>query len=209
MTGPDTDTAVILLAAGRSERFGSDKLTADFRGHPLWEWAAIAAEGAGFTHRFIVTAPDNPFPLRKGWESVPNAHATQGMGTSIAAGAKAASRFERLLVILADMPFVDPSHLLLLARADGPVFTDYGDKRRGCPAAFPRSAFAALQALHGDEGARHLELGGATSIAPRDPAILIDLDTVQDLQRHRDISPPAGDRQSRSSPTCTCRTMQG
>ena len=87
MVSPDADTALILLAAGRSRRFGSDKLVAAFRGAPLWSWAARAAEEAGFAQRYLVVGPHSAISPRPGWQVVLNSRADEGMGASIAAAA--------------------------------------------------------------------------------------------------------------------------
>lgn len=187
MTAPDADIAVVLLAAGSSTRFAGDKLTADFRGLPLWQWAAVSAEEAGFTNRFIVVSQDSLLATRFGWTRVINTHAGNGMGSSIAAGVVAANRYSRILIMLADMPFVSPAHLLRLAQAQGTVFTEYPERRRGCPAAFPRSTFAQLGALSGDEGARHLLIDGTRTISPPDPSHSADLDTRTDFARFSDL----------------------
>ncbi|MEE3154475.1 MAG: NTP transferase domain-containing protein, partial [Pseudomonadota bacterium] len=96
MVNPDADTALILLAAGRSRRFGSDKLVAAFRGAPLWSWAARAAEQAGFAHRYLVVGPHSAISPRPGWQVVLNSRADEGMGASIAAGVAQARRHSRL-----------------------------------------------------------------------------------------------------------------
>lgn len=188
MKAPDRETGVVLLAAGRSERFGDHKLTALFRTRPLWEWSALAAEKAGFGNRTLVVAPGSPLAGRKGWRTVVNPDAAQGMGTSIAAGARASDHCSRLVVMLADMPLVPPAHLRALASARGTVFTGYGSARRGCPAAFPRSEFARLAGLDGDSGARSLDIAGASVLHPEDEAWLADIDTPDDLVRLHDES---------------------
>ena len=86
----DPEVGFILLAAGRGKRFGRDKLTQDFRGQPLWSWGARAAEEAGFAQRYIVSGPHSAIPARSGWHTVTNDNAAEGMGTSIAAGVRAA-----------------------------------------------------------------------------------------------------------------------
>ena len=66
----DPSIALILLAAGRSERFGSDKLTVLFRGRPLWEWAAAAAESAGFESLYLVIGEHSRVTAREKWRPV-------------------------------------------------------------------------------------------------------------------------------------------
>ena len=180
MVSPDADTALILLAAGRSRRFGSDKLVAAFRGAPLWSWAARAAEEAGFAHRYLVVGPHSAISPRPGWQVVLNSRADEGMGTSIAAGVAQARRHTRLVMTLADMPLVEPAHLSLLASGEGPVFTQHDDGRPGAPAGFPRSAYPRLAKLAANEGAGSLEWHDADVIAPGS-ASLQDIDRQEDL----------------------------
>lgn len=60
MLSPELKTGVVLLAAGQGRRFGGGKLTAQFRGRPLWEWAAETAENANFSARVLVVGPKSP-----------------------------------------------------------------------------------------------------------------------------------------------------
>ena len=175
--------ALILLAAGRSARFGGHKLTASFRGRQLWEWAAIAAEEAGFANRLIVVGPQSPPMSRPGWTAILNDRAAEGIGLSIAAGVAAAKSAARVVIALADMPLVTAGHLRTLAIGQGTVFTEQEDGRAGCPAGFDSDIFPNLSRLDGDRGAGSLRLPGATTIAPSDRAILADVDTRGELAR--------------------------
>ncbi|WP_162199480.1 nucleotidyltransferase family protein [Aurantiacibacter marinus] len=179
----DSNTGIILLAAGRGRRFGRDKLQEVYGDQPLWIWAAKAAEDAGFTRRYIVRAAHSPAQLRDGWQEVINPDAHQGMGTSIAAGVKAARTCSRLVLALADMPLVEPSHLARLALGSGTIFTSYGDAKTGSPAAFPASVFSELRSLAGEAGAKTLALANVTVIEPRYHASLGDVDTAEDLAK--------------------------
>lgn len=174
-------TAVVLLAAGRGVRFGGGKLTVDFRGRPLWEWAAEAAEAIDFAERIFVVAPGSALRARSGWLQIENPDAATGMGSSIAAGVTAISACEQVVIMLADMPFVTPIHLERLLCASGAAFSSYEGGRPGCPAVFPRSTFAQLKGLTGEQGARSLELGEISLISPSDGRELADIDTVRDL----------------------------
>ena len=183
MPSPEPKTGVVLLAAGRAKRFGGDKLTADFRGHPLWEWAARIADNIDFDERVLVIGPNSPIKGRAGWMPIENAVAEQGMGTSIAAGVRALSDCDRVVVMLADMPLVSHPHIGRLFAAQGVAFTRYGDGTAGCPAIFPRSVFPLLQSLTGDRGARSLHLADAELIEPDCDRELADVDTACDLER--------------------------
>ena len=177
-----SDIAFVLLAAGSSKRFGSDKLLADFRGKPLWHWAAEAAENAGFENLFLVCNPDSTLTPREGWRRVVNHDARRGIGTSIAKGMNSCRHCTSAVVALADMPFVTPEHLQALIEPECIAFTEYGSKGVGCPDAFPQSAFSKLRRLDGDRGASALKWKDAVALAPQKALLASDIDTVEQLE---------------------------
>ena len=182
MTPREPGIAFVLLAAGRSVRFGSDKLTASYEGRPLWEWAAAAAEDAGFQSRLIVVGRHSRIAAPDGWRTILNHRSEQGMGTSIAAAVSELDGFSRVVIALADMPLVTTAHLRELAARSGAVFTRQNDGTAGSPAAFPHSDFEALRGLTGDKGARSLNLPDVTVLSVKAEGMLFDVDTVADLQ---------------------------
>jgi molybdenum cofactor cytidylyltransferase len=177
----DPAIALILLAAGRSERFGSDKLTASFRGRPLWEWAAQSAENAGFESLYLVIGEHSGITPRDRWQPVLNHDAERGLGTSIAAGVTAAAHHQRVVIALADMPLMEPAHLRLLGQETGTIFTRQPDGNPGSPAAFGHEHFARLRTLDEDRGARSLSLPKALVIEPSTCGMLVDIDTPSDI----------------------------
>ena len=183
MRHPDKATAVVLLAAGRGERFGGAKLQASFRGRPLWEWAAMTAETFAFRERIVVIAPGGAIGSRDGWTRTENSNAVEGMGSSIAAGVSLVSKSERVLILLGDMPLVSPDLLERLMATQGVAFSRYEHGTPGCPAIFPRATFGKLKGLSGERGARSLDLGQVSLVSPADKMELADIDTAHDLQR--------------------------
>lgn len=175
---------VALLAAGSSRRFGGGKLGADLEGRPLIRWAADAVRETGFQTRVLVIAGSaaSDFGLgREGWTVVVNPDAEAGIAGSIRTAAAAANGCERLVLGLADMPFVPAEHYRSLALATGVAFTRYSGSKNGVPAAFDRHAVERLSSLEGDKGANALDWPGATSINPPTTDALLDIDTAQDL----------------------------
>ena len=176
------DVGLILLAAGQSSRFRGRKLDAELGGRAVIDWAIEAAEAAGFSRKFIVVREDEKSRQKnQGWQQVVNPDAVQGISTSIKAGVAAAKECKQVVIILADMPRVTANHLVRLADYGGVVFTHYADGRRGCPAAFPHSAFPTLLTLQGDRGAASLDFADASAITPDKVGMLVDIDTRSDL----------------------------
>jgi CTP:molybdopterin cytidylyltransferase MocA len=187
----DSGTAFALLAAGSARRSGGAKLAVDLGSKPLLRWAAEAAVKAGFqTRLLIVPSPPAPdFGLgREGWTILVNPEAETGMASSIRAAALAADSHDRLVLGLADMPFVTAGHYRTLAKGKGVLFTRYPSGRVGVPAAFDRQGMARLQSLSGDRGATSLAWPAAAAIVPSSFDELFDVDTAEDLARARSIA---------------------
>lgn len=178
---------IAMLAAGKATRFGGGKLARTLADKPLWQWAANTAVAAGFVQRVCIIR-DGWAPAREmqtqGWSVVVNPEAEAGIASSIKLACTAAATCRRLVIALADMPFVTNYHLRALAHSEGVVFTRYASGHIGVPAAFPQDAFRRLAMLEGDRGAASLNWGpGLTTLTPASPDTLIDIDTPEDLVR--------------------------
>lgn len=182
--------AAILLAAGRSSRFGAeDKLLAPLDGMPVALHAARAIATLGPARR-IAICPDADGALAdmlagEGFDIVANPDAERGLSESLRLGIAAAQAGTELaaLLCLADMPFVRAGHLAaLLARFDpdeAPVVASGRDGVPMPPALFARSRFAELAEARGDSGGRAL-LASAV-IFPAPAGRLDDIDRPGDL----------------------------
>ena len=173
--------AGILLAAGRSTRFGpQDKLSAPLNGRPLLLHAADAMRNACLDMRFVVRGADAAEV--EGFEVI-HVPADAAMSQSLAAGIAAArqSGATAALVTLADMPFVEADHLAaLIAACDGPsALIASLDERPLPPALFGSDWFEKLEHGAGDAGARALIAGGKLIRAAA--GSLRDIDTPDDL----------------------------
>ena len=182
---------ILVLAAGRSERFGGDKLLTDFRSEPLLRHALRAASEAcpggvvlvtGHRARQVAQAADG-FADR----CVLNEDFELGMGTSIARGVAACrGEADAILVHLADQPLVTGTHLrTLIERWSGApdeiVASQYAG-RLGPPAMFGSAVFDDLCALRGDRGARDLLGSSDYRVYAVDcAAAALDIDTPADL----------------------------
>lgn len=190
-------TTGILLAAGSSTRFGSNKLL-----HLLPDGTPIAIAAARNLKAAIPTSlavvhPDNlelvDLFATEGLTVVACRTATQGMGASLACGVRASSHATGWIVALADMPFIQPSTLMEISRQieqGAPLAAPVYLGQRGHPVGFGHEFFEELASLSGDQGARAIvraHASRATLLPSADPGILADIDSTDDIARHRDL----------------------
>ncbi len=153
----DDGLLVAVLAAGAGRRFGGGKLDADCAGRPLGAWALAAAERAGLQPGIIVTPPQVPAFAQAAhrWTCVTNPDPGRGLGSSLAIAANhaASSGAGRLLVLLADMPLLEPSMLRELAGGETLAAARHRGGRPGVPAVFAAAHLPLLQSLDGARGA--------------------------------------------------------
>lgn len=174
---------IAILAAGSARRFGDDKLAADCAGKPLGQWALDAALAIGAPTVWI-GGESKPAWVAPPCEFIPNPDAASGLASSLRVAARCANeaRTASLLVMLADMPLVDPPLLRELIAAGPLAACAYPDGRTGVPALFPAAYFPRLAGLTGDHGAGALlrDAPGLRLIHPTEGA-LADVDTLADL----------------------------
>jgi|KBSMisStaDraftv2_1062788.scaffolds.fasta_scaffold392523_1 molybdenum cofactor cytidylyltransferase len=188
----------ILLAAGRGSRFGSDKLVAALRS-PDHAMQAGTPLGVAAARNLVAALPDSIAVVRPGnvvlsrllgatgVRVVECSSADDGMGASLACGARAAADAEGWVVALADMPWIDPATIARVAdalRAGASIAAPALRGQRGHPVGFARRHHAALAALTGDVGARGIlqrNAAGLTIVDVDDPGILGDVDRPADL----------------------------
>ncbi|MGD8546910.1 MAG: nucleotidyltransferase family protein [Thiohalophilus sp.] len=181
----------VLLAAGKSSRFGSNKLL-----QPMNDQVAMVVQTARklkevLPESLAVVGPDDHQTAKllqsEGLQIVINPHPEYGMGSSLAMAIRASHDETGWLITLGDMPWLEKQTIRMVANElRNPrdiVAPLYGD-RRGHPVGFGRAYVRDLLALQGDSGARaiiqanskHLKL-----INVQDPGVLRDVDYPQDL----------------------------
>lgn len=183
--------AGLLLAAGRSTRFGSDKLLHRLPDGRSLLQASLAPLSAAADRTLVLVRP-GPSPLHahlvaEGIPYLEVPEADLGMGTTLAFGIRATAQAEGWLVGLADMPCLDPATAVRIAHAlrrGALLAAPMHMGRRGHPVGFAVCWQAELAALHGDQGARALLQKAAAQIEAvevHDPGCLLDIDTPADL----------------------------
>lgn len=194
--------AAILLAAGASRRFGSDKLlhpltlrgvTLPLAAHSLLPWlekfghvTVVVRPGAETFCSAIETALGASKSARINW--VECADAAQGMAHSLVCGVRANLDAAGWLIGLADMPAVPVAAIAGVRdalSAGAALAAPLRDDRRGHPVGFAARYRDELLALHGDNGARRLlkrDISGLVEINIDDAGIFADIDIPDDLK---------------------------
>lgn len=181
----------ILLAAGSSRRFGSDK-----RLRPLPEGTPMALASArrlaAACSRTIVVIRPNDTALasllaEEGLETVVCNEAEQGMGHSLSTGIAASADAAGWLVALADMPYIRPGSYLAVLEAlnCGASMARPGvSGQMGHPVGFDARHARQLLALTGDQGGRSVleaDPAGLVVCPVEDPGVLQDVDRAAQL----------------------------
>lgn len=182
--------AGLLLAAGKSSRFGADKLTAKLDGKAVVRWSAETVINLDDVYVVIPPGADavTQALARLDVTFVVNLARAEGMASSLRAGVGALpDEVEAVVVALGDQPLAsaEVTSALCARWREGDVDAVaplYGDGR-GHPVLFGRACFAALGALRGDVGARSVldALGDRLSLVTVEGDAPLDVDTPEVL----------------------------
>ncbi len=178
----------VVLAAGKGERFGGNKLTASLGGRTLIR-RALETLPASLENRVVVTRYEEVSAAAEeyGIPSVFNGHPERGLSWSVRLGTERWKDCDGILFLVADQPLLRRESVERLLEA----FAEHPDRivalssrgRRGNPCLFPRVFFPELMALEGDRGGsqvirRHPERVLLVEAAPEE---LTDVDTRDTL----------------------------
>lgn len=147
-------TAAVILAAGRSTRFGSPKQLADVGGRTMLERVVDVARGAGLDP-VIVVVPRGLGPPNDVM-TVINHDPSAGLSRSLRLGIAAVPiDADGAVILLGDQPTVAPTLVrALVERASGsrPVVATRAGGLTGPPVLLRREAFPLVGGATGDEG---------------------------------------------------------
>jgi len=181
----------ILLAAGQSRRFGSNKLL-----HPVCDnmpmllvtaqkLVSVLPQSIAVINHELVSHTSKLEQL--GMHVVVNKQAQRGMGSSIAAGVRANQNAKSWLIALADMPYIKIETIKQLAdrlEHGADIVAPVYQQQRGHPVGFNYKYKNDLIALNDDVGARHILSKYKNSlelIDTSDAGVLIDVDKTSDV----------------------------
>lgn len=181
----------ILLAAGQSQRFGSNKLL-----YPVIDNTPMLLISA---RTLTSVLPDTVAVISQqlqpcadqleqlGMRVVLNTNAQQGIGSSIACGVRASQFATAWLIALADMPYIRAATIQQLAdrlQASADIVAPVFENQRGHPVGFGQRYQDELMALNDDVGARDIiasHLSQLELVPTDDGGVLRDIDHLSNL----------------------------
>lgn len=199
MPALDTPLLAIVLAAGASRRFGSDKRFALTPAGISLIQATVSALAGHVDATYIAIRSDDV--IDDSWPGSSSAaaihyvrapRAAEGMGCSLADAVRQLPQGCDVLVALADMPFIQNEtvgrlvHHFHHSKKTAPiVFPQWaGSMSRGHPVIFHHDYRGELEALQGDKGASGILLAHEDALDPlevQDRGVLVDIDQPADL----------------------------
>ena len=152
---------MLLLAAGRGRRFGSDKRRYPIDGIPMLEKTTALYRDVFDDVRVVIRPGDPELSANLtdlGAAVIEAADADEGQSRTLAAGIESLTDESHAIVALGDMPFVQPATLRSLRDwpADAVIVRPRFRDRPGNPIRFSAELFGALTAIEGDQGARDI-----------------------------------------------------
>ncbi|WP_276785560.1 nucleotidyltransferase family protein [Thalassolituus oleivorans] len=193
---------IVILAAGRSERFGQDKRCLPLNNKDSVLLATIRAAKASGLSCYVVLHPGDHELMHQcqqdGVEAGICPDARLGIGHSIAFGVRANQHWQGWIIARGNMPWVQPVTYQQLAASlfDHPCIRPVdGDGHPGFPTAFRREFGWNLMQLHGHRTeVRLMPSCSDIDLIVNDPAISRVIRTPKDLcplhQITNDTQPP-------------------
>lgn len=186
---PAENLGCVIMASGLGNRFGGNKLLAEFRGAPLILWTIRATDGL-FSRRVVVTRHPAVADLCRehGIETV--FHQLPLRSDTVRLGLEAVGDVDGCLFCPGDQPLLRRETVAALAKAFGkepellwrPVFEGVP----GAPVLFPRWTFPELLSLPEGKGGGYVVRKypeRVRTVTVSDGRELWDVDTAEDLRQ--------------------------
>lgn len=184
---------IVLLAAGRGERFGGDKLTALLKGKPMYLWTLEKLEGLNTAAPpVVVTGAAEIISAAedRGMIIVLNRKPELGISRSIRLGIhkleQQCPEIDGILFMVCDQPWLKKRTLIrLLSEFSGGILAVSSGKKAGNPVIFSDIYIEELSRLTGDMGGRHVlrrHMADVRFLEVDDSRELQDIDTREQLE---------------------------
>jgi len=198
-------TAAVVLAAGKSVRFGQPKLGLDLGGktilHRVVENAlmssvseVILVQGNREFVQFNEMARLDKLEMKR-VKLIKNHHPDRGLSYSLGIGLNAvAKEIKAAIFMMGDQPFITSSIVDLLiaeySRTRSLITAPYYNGKRGTPVVFDHVLFGALKKVQGDMGGREIinrYWGNVLAVTIDHPNAEVDIDTWEDYSQASDL----------------------
>lgn len=152
----------VLLAAGSSKRFGSDKLLYEINGEPMALWSIRALPLNMFYKVVAVVKRGAAAELfrREKIETVINDRPQDGAGLSVRLGTERMLGTDAVMFMVCDQPYLKKESIVKLIDrfiSVPDMITALGDgENRGNPIIYPAKYFGELMRIEGDNGGREV-----------------------------------------------------
>jgi|TARA_B110000046_G_C12882309_1_gene350668 molybdenum cofactor cytidylyltransferase len=181
----------VVMAAGSSIRFGSDKRLYDDGNGPILQQTLSHVLALNLPVCVVLRIQDQRavgellgrHTGHPGLACYFVSHSERGIGHSLQAFFRQPPAWDGAMIFLADMPWIktDTSQLLLEHFDAEKIIAPQIAGQRGHPVLFPRQMFAELSQLRGDRGANALlqsSHGLVVEIAVEDQGVVLDVDSL-------------------------------
>ena len=186
----DIRIGCVILAAGDSTRFGSNKLLAEIGGKTVIERAFDAVPVHELRAVAVVTQYDciRELAERRGFRCIMNSRPEDGLSLSVRLGTRELeNECDGIVYMVADQPMLGRGSVEgmigVFRENPGSIVAMSSGGKRGHHCLFPRKYYAELRALEGDSGGRSVIEKHEDDLilfeAPRYE--LADVDTPQDM----------------------------
>ena len=185
--------AILILAAGTSNRLGQAKQLVKYQKKTLLENACINA--LKISENIFVVLGSRQNECKETIKNlnvnvISNKEYKEGLSSSIKAGILELLSFKKVLIMLCDQPFIPISHLKKLIKEsedNNTIICSLYDNKIAVPAIFPENKFSLLIKLEGDKGAKDIIKNNEHKYIVLDNKFSLDIDEESDLKKLKEV----------------------
>lgn len=186
--------AAIILAGGKSIRFGTDKRLLDVNGVPMFLHTAKKIQRILGSDVWVVLSNHSRQHIdclkREGISFLEMPFSSSGMGDSLSYAVSRLEQYAGWLISPADLPLIQAStlHSMVASVAHSKLAAPYYQGQQGHPVWFANTFFNDLVSLGGDRGARKIlqdNSNDLTRIPVDDQGCVMDFDTPDSIEKNR------------------------